>query len=93
VPRILVTFFLFLPVGLLLGGFFPKLLQVASSRGEAHVILAYGTDVTFSIVGIVVSLIVPIMFGYRVMFYLVGLAYLLVGLLVNRLRKLEAGQS
>lgn len=93
VPRILTTFLIFLPVGLLLGGFFPKLLQVASSRGEAHVILAYGTDVTFSIVGIVISLIVPILFGYRVMFFLVALAYILVGILVNRLRKLETNHN
>lgn len=88
-PRLIFTFGVFLPVGVLLGGFFPKLLQVASKRGESHVILAYGTDVTFSIIGIVISLVVPVLFGYRFMFVLMGLAYLVVGVLLQKFRKLE----
>lgn len=93
IPRVLFTFGLFLPVGIVLGAFFPKLLQVTSTRGEAHVILAYGTDVTFSIIGIVVSLVIPVMLGYRFMFLLVGLAYLAVMILLQRLRRLEAPHS
>ncbi len=91
IPRILVTFAIFLPVGIVLGAFFPKLLQITSARSEAHVILAYGTDVTFSIIGIVVSLVIPVILGYRFMFLLVGLAYVGVALLLQRLRRLEAG--
>lgn len=90
IPRVLLTFGLFLPVGLVLGAFFPKLLQVASERSEAHVILAYGTDVTFSVIGIVVSLVVPVMFGYRFMFMLVALAYLAIAVLLQRMRKLQS---
>ncbi len=89
IPRILLTFSLFLPVGIILGAFFPKLLQITSARSEAHVILAYGTDITFSIIGIVVSLVIPVMLGYRYMFLLVGLAYLTVAILLQRLRRLE----
>lgn len=92
-PRVLVAFGLFLPVGLVLGAFFPKLLQSASKRSEAHVILAYGTDITFSIIGIVVSLVVPVMLGYRFMFLLVGLAYLAVAVLLQRLRRLQSDSS
>lgn len=89
IPRILLTFSIFLPVGIVLGAFFPKLLQITSARSGVHVILAYGTDVTFSIIGIVVSLVIPVMLGYRFMFLLVGLAYLGVAIMLQRLRRLE----
>ncbi|MCK5133989.1 MAG: hypothetical protein KAR40_17800 [Candidatus Sabulitectum sp.] len=89
IPRILLTFALFLPVGTLLGGFFPKLLQIASERGEDHVILAYGTDVTFSIIGIVIALIIPVVFGYRFMFILAGIAYISVAVQLQKLRRLQ----
>lgn len=89
IPRILLTFALFLPVGIVLGAFFPKLLQITSARSEAHVILAYGTDVTFSIIGIVFSLVIPVMLGYRFMFLLVGLAYVGVAIMLQRLKRLE----
>ncbi|MCD4706941.1 MAG: hypothetical protein K8S62_04300 [Candidatus Sabulitectum sp.] len=89
IPRMLLTFALFLPVGILLGGFFPKLLQITSERGEDHVILAYGTDVTFSIIGIVIALVIPVMFGYRFMFILAGIAYFAVAMLLQKLRRLQ----
>lgn len=89
IPRILLTFVLFLPVGILLGGFFPKLLQIASERSEDHVILAYGTDVTFSIIGIVIALVIPVMFGYRFMFILAGIAYISVAVQLQKLRRLQ----
>ncbi len=89
IPRIFLTFVIFFPVGIVLGAFFPKLLQITSARSEAHVILAYGTDITFSIIGIVVSLVIPVMLGYRFMFLLIGLAYLIVAILLQRLKRLE----
>ncbi|MBN1425454.1 hypothetical protein JXA88_12950 [Candidatus Fermentibacteria bacterium] len=71
---------IFLPLGIVLGVPFPYLLERARAKGAAHVVLAYATDVSFSILGIVVSLVVPIITGYALMFYLAAAAY--AGILV-----------
>ncbi|MCU0611280.1 MAG: hypothetical protein MUE60_05770 [Candidatus Eisenbacteria bacterium] len=65
----------FLPLGLLIGVPFPFLLERAQAKGSAHVVLAYATDISFSILGIVVSLVLPIVTGYAVMFYAAAAAY------------------
>ncbi|MBN1425455.1 hypothetical protein JXA88_12955 [Candidatus Fermentibacteria bacterium] len=78
--RIAICCGLFLPLGLLLGVPFPSLLERARAKGSAHVVLAYATDVSFAIVGIVVSLVLPIVTGYAVLFYLAAAAY--AGILV-----------
>lgn len=73
--RIAICCALFLPLGLLLGVPFPSLLERARTKGPTHVVLAYATDVSLAIIGIVVSLVLPIVTGYAVLFYLAAAAY------------------
>ncbi len=76
----------FLPLGLLMGVPFPYLLERARMKGPSHVVLAYATDVSFAILGIVVSLVLPIITGYAMLFYLAAAAYAGILLILFTLR-------
>lgn len=68
---------------------FPAILSLARTRGSSHVVLAYAGDVSFSILGIVVSLILPILVGYSVMFYTAAVGYAVITLILISIKSTD----
>ncbi|HEV7734544.1 MAG TPA: hypothetical protein VGR62_20390 [Candidatus Binatia bacterium] len=78
--RVLVAVALILPLGLCLGTFMPlglRTIAALSDRPEAHVAWAWAVNGFFSVVGSVLSTMVSMSYGFRVVFLVSGLLYVL----------------
>jgi spermidine synthase len=81
VHRTLVVTVLLFPFAILVGVPFPVGLNRLREISRQGVVIAYSLDVLGAIIGIVLSLVIPIWFNYSAVFSLIALVYILLFLL------------
>lgn len=86
--RIIISIFMIAPLGFFMGMPFPLGLSLIEEENKKFIAFAWGINGFFSVIGTVLAMIFAMVLGFKIVFILSGIIYLLALIIINtRLKK------